>query len=579
MKGVLTGMVIFCFLLAPLAGRSQLADSRWIIVLRDKQSTPYRLDNPAAYLSGAAIQRRVRQQIPIDSSDLPIDPAYLDSISAVPNVSILNVSKWMNQVLIKTTDPNALAAINAFSFTLKTAVIAARVIPGAGRSTRNKMAPDGIQSAGKNVGLLHKRESGSGGNLLNYGYSYDQIHIHKGEWLHNQGFTGAGLTIAILDDGFYGWLSNPAFDSVRWNNQVLGTYDYVNQKTSVNEEDAHGMHCFSILAANVPGIMVGSAPKARYWLLKTEDVHSEYPVEEQNWAAAAEFADSAGADMISTSLGYVHFDDSTLDHPYAERDGHSTLITKAANYAVSKGMIVTASAGNTGNAADDSKYVVCPADGDSVLAVGAVDAGGVIGSFSCQGPNAAGRLKPDVVSVGAGTIIAETDGSAGRGNGTSYSNPNMAGLVACLWQAFPACSSRQIMDAVRKSSDRYAHPDAHYGNGIPDFREAYALLALQRTLNHYFSDPSAPWLRVSPVPFGSQFTVYFKAPHNGQANIALIDAGGRVLETISMSVIAGRLYSAGFPGTPQLARGVYFIRYADGQSARSVAVLKNQSGR
>src|SRR4030095_4114842 len=302
---------------------------------------------------------------------------------------------------------------------------------------------------------------------------------HEGEYMHDRGYTGAGITIAILDAGFSGYKTNPAMDSVRLQGRILGEWDYVMNESSVTEDHPHGLYCFSIIAANKPGAIVGSAPHASFWLLRTEDAAQEYPVEEQNWVVAAEFADSAGADMISSSLGYADFDDPSYNHSYAQRDGNTTIITKGADFAAKKGMIVMNSAGNYGARADDFKYVSCPADGDSVVAVGATDMAGNIASFSSWGPNGAGKIKPNIVSVGQGTTLANTSGNAASGNGTSFSNPNMAGLIACLWQAFPEFSNMEIIDGVEKSAHKYNAPDDRYGYGIPNFRKAFAGLILK----------------------------------------------------------------------------------------------------
>jgi serine protease AprX len=231
------------------------------------------------------------------------------------------------------------------------------------------------------------------------------------------------------------------------------------------------------VASNSPGSMVGTAPHEKFWLFRTEDAATEYPVEEQNWAVAAEFADSAGADMISSSLGYAEFGDPTFNHTYSQRNGNTTLITLAADLAAKKGMIVMNSAGNSGELATEYKYVSCPADGDSVMTVGATDINGNIAAFSSWGPNGAGKLKPNIVSVGQGTIISNQAGNATSGNGTSFSSPNVAGLIACLWQAFPEYSNMQIIEEVQKSAHKYNNPDERYGYGIPNFRKAfYSLL-------------------------------------------------------------------------------------------------------
>ena len=459
--------------------------TKHIIQLKDKGSNAHSLLNPSTYLSSKAIARRTKQNIAIDSTDLPVTQSYLDSIRNVPSVTILNYSKWLNQVLIQTPDANALAKINGFPFVKTTRPIAAiakpqddEIINKRFKETITPLPDRSLISQSNN----QRQVLGGLGNNINYGNNFKQIQIHEGEYLHNLGFTGRNVTIAFLDAGYQGYKTNPVFDSVRLQNRILGEYDFVKNEQSVNEDHVHGMYCLSTVASNRPGSMVGTAPHASFWLFRTEDAATEFPIEEQHWAAAAEFADSAGVDMISSSLGYAEFNDPSFNHSYAQRDGNTTIITIAADLAARKGMIVMNSVGNSGGLATDFKYVSCPADGDSVVAVGAIDVNGNIAAFSSYGPNGAGKLKPNIVSVGQGTIIANTAGNASSGNGTSFSNPNVAGLIACLWQAFPEFTNMQIIDEVQKSAHKFATPDARYGYGIPNFRKAFYSL-----LNRSFS--------------------------------------------------------------------------------------------
>lgn len=460
--------------------------SRHIIQLRDKTATPYTLANPSAYLSQKAIARRTIQNISIDSTDLPINPAYIETISNIPNVTVLNRSKWLNQVLVRITDPSALTSINALPFVKSSALVAPLSKKEIGADKTEEVYPLPDRST---VVYNTNKIKGTLADSLKYGNSVNQIKIHHGEYLHNRGFTGRNVNFAILDGGFFAYLTNPAFDSVRQQNRILGVWDFVANEQSVNEDNNHGAYCFSAIAANRPGVMVGSAPYASFWLLRTEDVASEYPVEEQNWVAAAEFADSVGVDMISCSLGYVDFTNPAYNHPYSERDGNTSVITRGADLAARKGILVMNSAGNSGAAAGDGKYIACPADGDSVFTVGATDVNGNIAAFSSWGPSSSGKVKPNVVSVGQGTVLLNKDGNAITGNGTSYSNPNLAGLVACLWQAFPEFKNMDIIDAVQKSSHKYLNPDARFGYGIPDFRKAFHIL-LSRSASFGFQNKS-----------------------------------------------------------------------------------------
>ncbi len=429
-------------------------------------------------MSAKAIERRAKQHIAIDETDLPVTPAYIDSINSVSNVTVLDVSKWFNDVCIATTDSTALSKINSFSFVVKTEPVKRLMNPNI--SGRNNLINDIVarNKFNEQIKDITSPSSPAPGNYYSYGDSYAQIHIHNGEYLHNQGFRGQGMLIAILDAGFYHYKTLPAFDSVNLNNQVIDTHDFVANEASVDEDFYHGMMCFSVIAGNIPGQLVGSCPDAKFLLYRSEDVASESPVEEQYWIAAAERADSAGADIISTSLGYNQFDNPVFDYTYSDMNGHTTMIAKAATLAAEKGMIVLAAAGNEGD--NSWHYIVTPADADSIITVGAVDRSGIVASFSSYGPSSDGRVKPTAASVGSGTALSSTTGPIQVGYGTSFATPNLAGLVTCLWQAFPEFTNMQIIEAVKKSSSIYNNPDDRIGYGIPDFKKAFDDLSQQR---------------------------------------------------------------------------------------------------
>lgn len=522
--------------------------NKHIVKFRDKAGTPHTIANPNTYLSNRAITRRTRYGISIDSTDLPITPRYLDSIRLVPNVTLLNPSKWLNQVAIVTNDPAALTKINSFPFVVSVSPIAPRFFT----ATANKKFEESFETVS---------DPGSGrvsNQNIDYGQTFNQINIHNGQHLHNLGFQGEGMILAMLDGGFFTYKSNPAFDSIRINNQILGEWDYVDNNLNTDESSAHGMNCLSTIAANRPGIMVGTAPHAKFWLFKTEDVVSEYPIEEQNWIAAAEFSDSAGVDVISSSLGYQDFDDSIFDHLYPQRNGNTAMITIAADLAAKKGMIVMNSAGNYGGLPDQRKYISCPADGDSVVAVGAVNNSGVIASFSSWGPNSAGKIKPNIVSVGLGTIVASTSGTPVSGNGTSFSNPNMAGLITSLWGAFPEFSNMKIIDAVQKSAHKYDNPDDRYGYGIPNMRKAYYMLKAERS-QQQFGGPG--WFKASPDPFTDQIDASFIADDEGLVNLYLKNTNGTKLDSATFTVDSLDYKTHQFLNLGPLPAGFYFVQY------------------
>ena len=443
--------------------------SRYIIQLKDKSGNPFLTTNPAQFLTQRSVNRRIRYNIAVDESDLPITPAYLDSIRLSGNVTIINVSKWLNQVCIQSTDAAALIKINSFVFVKGTSPIAARV--GNIISPINKQ----LDPPGQPLPIMTTCKPQSPTDFYNYGESFPQVHLHNGEFLHNHGFRGEGMQLAIMDAGFYHYQTLPTFDSVRKNQQILGTWDFVSNEASVNEDFAHGMNCFSTIAANIPGTFVGTAPATSFYLFRTEDVSSEYPVEEQNFAAAAERADSLGVDVFSVSLGYTTFSNNLFNYTYSDMNGNTTISAKAADFAAKKGIFVTVAAGNEGS--NSWHYITTPADADSVLTVGAVALNRQVALFSSFGPSSDGQIKPAVAAVGSGAVIAnQSTGFPSFGNGTSYSCPIMAGVATCLWQAFPEVNNMGIIDALEKSADRFTTPDDRSGFGIPDVKKAFVQL-------------------------------------------------------------------------------------------------------
>lgn len=559
-------MVIFISVpLLVLAQQAQAQYSKYIIRLTDKNNTPYSLNSPSAFLSAKAIARRERQNINIDSTDLPVNPSYLDSIRSAGSVAILNVSKWLNQVLIQTSDAGALDHIQHLSFVKALKGIAPRI-------SRREADTDDRLIKGNPPSKKASGATGTG-NYLNYGTTYNQVSIHEGEFLHNKGFLGEGLTIAVLDGGFYHYDSNPAFDSIRLHNQVLGTWDFVVNKESVTEEHYHGMLCLSTIAANRPGTMVGTAPHASFYLFHTENTATEFPVEEQNWVAAAERADSLGADLITTSLGYSTFDYPSLDYSYEDMDGKTTICAQGAEWATKKGMIVTASAGNSGNAS--WHYINTPADAVHVIAVGSVDYNGNPSAFSSYGPSSDGRVKPDVASVGSNTVVAGTDGNPTSAySGTSLANPNLAGLIACLWQAFPECTSLDIREAIQKSSNRYVNPDSRTGYGIPNMRIAYNLLLQKRNEQNTKRILAGDWIKAYPVPFVNTFNIVLNPPQTSRATFVLYNAAGTRVLVKYTDVQSGVYQQILFSDLSPVARGVYWLTYHDGKNSRILKLVK-----
>ena len=437
-----------CAVLTALSAQGMEKDTlRYRLTLTDKAATTYSLQRPEEFLSPKAVQRRHRQGLPIDSTDLPVCRDYLRQIQAL-GVRIVLTGKWQNVVTVACADTSVVSRLLQLPFVRKAEWVASyRPGPSASRS-RAKLADTPATS------------------------KYDsepQVALCRGRELHAAGYRGRGMTIAVTDAGFHNADRIPAMKNL----QIAGVRDFVRPGGDVYAEHPHGLAVLSCMAMNREGVMTGTAPEASYWLLRTEDTASEQPIEEDYWAAAVEFADSLGADVISSSVGYSHFDRPEWNYRLCQLDGYSTLMSRQASMIADKGMVLVCAAGNEGMGA--WKKICIPSDAHNVLTVGAVNLNGVLEGFSSVGPSADGRIKPDIVARGGNVVLMGTDGNLRTGDGTSYSTPIVAGLVACLWQACPEWTARQVMDAVRRSADRSTCPDSVYGYGVPDMQKAMQL--------------------------------------------------------------------------------------------------------
>ena len=424
---------------------------KYRISLKDKAATEYSLKKPEKYLSAKAIERRRKQNLPIDSTDLPVCRKYIDEIRK-QGVKIVVTGKWDNFVTVSCNDTTLIDRIAALPFVLSTEKV--WISPGAGKPS---MATE--RDSVLNQPTIHPDSI--------YGRAITQIQMSNGDKLHEAGFKGQGMTIAVIDAGFHNVDKITAMQNIR----ILGTKDFVNQQADIFAESSHGMSVLSCIGMNRPDIMTGTAPEASFWLLRSEDEYSEHLVEQDYWSAAVEFADSVGVDVINTSLGYYSFDDKSKNYKYRDLDGRHALMSRQASHIADKGMILVCSAGNSG--AGSWKKITPPGDADNVLTVGAIDKRAVLATFSSVGNTADHRVKPDVVAVGVGSDVIRTDGNQGRANGTSFSSPIMCGMVTCLWQGCPTLTAKEVIELVRRSGDRAGFPDNIYGYGVPDMWKAY----------------------------------------------------------------------------------------------------------
>jgi len=440
-------------LLAVTAVAAKVTPAMYYVQLKDKQGCGYTTGNPLPYLSQRAIDRRVRWNIPVDSTDLPVSAVYVDSLKNI-GADVYQTSRWMNGVLLYATD-DQIANIRALGFVDS----AEQVRPA--RYFNQLRLPKKTRSK-KQVKLDN-----------------DQSHQVGADSLHAAGFRGRGVQIAVIDAGFPKVDELPGFDSLRARGGIVGTYNVVDKSTDVYRDHEHGTCCLSTMAFNLPNEFIGTAPDADYWLLRTEVDVEEYLYETDLWIVAAEIADSAGVDVISTSLGYYFTDDDDEQFTYQNMNGTHFRSSRAATMAAEKGMVLCIAAGNEGSSY--WHYIGTPADADSILCIGGVDITGNHSDFSSYGPASDGRIKPEICAMATNATVArvdnyERDGNIRYGSGTSYATPIAAGTIASLMSAFPDVNPSEIRRVVVETASQHNNPDNTLGYGILNGWEAYKKL-------------------------------------------------------------------------------------------------------
>lgn len=452
-------LLVFLLFLLQL---SAFAQNQYLVVLKDKANSTYSVSNPMQFLSERSIQRRVKQNIAITERDLPPNTTYLTEISKT-GARILYKSRWLNAVLIETT-PAVLNQVLKLPFV--------KGLEGKGDIRTARLGGVSESSIPRN-----KFESEE---ITDNGYSQTQLAMLGADKMHARGFRGEGMLIGVLDSGFQNADQLSFFKDLFTDKRVIGTFDFVDRELNVYNDHSHGTNVLSCMAAYESGKIVGTAYKASYLLLRTEDVYFETKREEANWLFGAEMADSVGVDVINTSLGYSTFDNPAQNYKYSDMNGDRALATRAADWAAQTGILVVASAGNEGNGS--WKYIGTPADADSIIAVGAVTGSRNVATFSSYGPSGDGRIKPDLSAQGQTTLVGTPSNGIGYSNGTSFSSPLMAGFVAGFWQAFPELTNMQVRQYLIRSASQYENPDDRVGYGIPDFDKAYEIAELEQLI-------------------------------------------------------------------------------------------------
>jgi serine protease AprX len=520
----------------PVVLLAQPSTNLFWVYLRDK-GPEAATAKPA--LSPMSLHLRKLKSIKTDGRDVLVSSHYLDSLEAL-GVHIRHTSRWLNAVSIEATEAQT-ARIRHLGFVRSVEPL------GVWRKQLASILP---------VEPTEKTGIAPGDELV----QLQQLGIDK---LQALGYTGRGVRMAVFDSGFERADTAFVFDALHARGGVIGTRDFVNPGESPYVRGEHGTMVLSLVVGQAEGQLRGAAPDVDVLLLRTENDASETLVEEDNWVAAAEYADSIGVDIFQTSLGYSTFDNGIGNHTYADLDGNTTVITRAADLAASRGILVVNSLGNEGN--QPWKYLIAPADGDSVLAVGAVDNKGVIVNFSSYGPRVDGRTKPDVVAMGFNDILYKpSTRTITTGNGTSFSAPLISGLAACLLQRAPNSTGMELYSAIVSSTDRYWNPDVRYGNGLPN-----ALLA-----SGYLDTrpPDAkPTFSIYPNPVTDRIFIRTDSSLL-QANLIfeLLDHTGRVVmrEEYAPSFSSGRnVLEVLFP-RPRLTAGLYYATLWQGRTKR-----------
>ena len=468
--------LLFLAFFSTLSAQTRI-EYKFRVYLTDKGTADYCISQPERFLSRAAIERKKRQNVPIRESDLPISQDYFRLLERA-GARVVTHSRWFKTIVVQVPDSMRINSIAQLSF-----VDSVRLVwRGHDTYHRSEVRPRLVSS--------HENERTD----CFFGRTSAQFALHNAKPMIKAGFRGDGIRIGVADAGFANVDVIPYFDNL----QIGNSRSFVPRGELLAGSGDHGTRVLSTMSVKKPGLMIGSAPNATFWLMRTEDIATEFPVEEDYWVAAIEFADSLGLDIVNTSLGYSTFDDPSMNYTHADLTGRVAFISRAADKAFDKGMLLVVSAGNMGNTAWQT--VTPPADAHNVLAVGAVGTDGELAAFSSRGFTADGRIRPDVVSVGRSTIVLRQCGVVGTGYGTSFSSPFLAGLIASLWSINPYLHRSEVLDIVKRSSDRFHSPDTLFGRGIPDFQKA--MRKMLQTLEVHVGDVSKEGWFIMPTNAG-----------------------------------------------------------------------------
>lgn len=539
--------ILFFILLLPCSLHAQELN-RYMVFFTDKANNTYSLDEPLEFLSERAVSRRERQHIQLTEADLPVSQPYVEAVKE-QGAMVFYRSRWFNAVLVEATETTA-KQVGALPQVAEVVFIA----PGAKLNLR-KAANGRSYKAKRTLRQLFTTPESTQNQLLGV------------PEMQQEGYTGEGIIIAVLDGGFSAVDQLAYFDHLFEEGTLIGQHDFTTKTEDVFRYSSHGTKSLSTIAAIDSSTFIGTAPRATFLLAVTEDVASEYVIEEYNWLLAAEWADSAGVDVITASLGYNTFDDPSMDYTYEDMNGQTTVSARAVQFASERGILVVTSAGNAG--LGQWRFIVTPADAEDILTVGAIDEDQELAGFSSVGPTPDGRIKPEVVALGVKTTVADPAGGFTTGNGTSFAAPQIAGFAAAVWQAFPDLSNLEIRELILQSGDRASSPDNEYGWGLPHFPRILRILKAQP------AEPVEEEVRIYPNPVSADQLFIQFLQSAGTESIADLYSitGTRLMKRQKLSTIytSGNTYTLSMAG---LRPGIYFLHLYQGDKQYVFKVLK-----
>ncbi len=530
------------FLVLALSGWAQ--ENRYMVFFTDKAGVSQTIENPIEFLSGRAIERRLDQDILITAEDLPVVPLYVSGIRDA-GATPVHTTRWMNGVLVS-GNSSALSAVAALPYVDRVEFVA---------------PPAQEPSGGRKRGPLKK---------TNHHLSVEnevQMKMIGLDRMHLDGYDGDGVVIAILDSGFPGVDELPAFQHLFAGGKLdeEASYNFVRNSHDVFRDDDHGTEVLSVIAAEIADAYTGGASGAGIQLYVTEEVPGEYRIEEYNWLFAAERADSAGADIIHSSLGYYDFDDAAMNYSPEQMDGKTTVISRAATFAAARGIVVVTSAGNEGSL-PSWRIITAPADAEDVLAIGSVNTTGQKVPSSSIGPAADGRTKPDLVALGSGVRVVKANGQISTASGTSLAAPLVTSLAAGVLQRHPGLTSRELISLLRQTASQAANPDNLLGYGIPNYRAI---------VNYRNDDGQEQPFEIYPNPVDDSDTLTLspKDPEIfASCQIELVSSQGRILgsQRVKFNWL-NRTYSIPLAGLPA---GIYYVRVLSDKRKDTFKIVK-----